>query len=208
MEEPRIAGVPVVLLRQRPVGVIDVDLYCMHCGYNLRGLSGDPVRCPECGKHNERGELVVPAAMITRALREMETAPSLAVGCFVLIQVFVVPAFFGFYALIPLGLLTFIAWYAFVRWTARVFEHEPGWTRTLIDFHVAMVLFTSFIPLAALAARIPRLPGWGSIPVAAALFLVGLRIYQKARARLARNQREAAVRIACALTRTMMRRGR
>lgn len=30
----------------------DTDRYCRLCGYNLRGLSGDSVRCPECGKLN------------------------------------------------------------------------------------------------------------------------------------------------------------
>ena len=27
---------------------VDEDLHCFNCGYNLRGLSGDPRRCPEC----------------------------------------------------------------------------------------------------------------------------------------------------------------
>jgi hypothetical protein len=36
---------------------IDRDSRCMQCGYNLRGLFGDPVRCPECGHANGRAEL-------------------------------------------------------------------------------------------------------------------------------------------------------
>lgn len=31
---------------------IDFDLPCLECDYNLRGLSGDPIRCPECGFRN------------------------------------------------------------------------------------------------------------------------------------------------------------
>lgn len=31
-----------------PASVEDIDLYCLQCGYNLRGQSGDPRRCPEC----------------------------------------------------------------------------------------------------------------------------------------------------------------
>lgn len=29
-----------------------IDLYCYACGYNLRGLSGKRIRCPECGVNN------------------------------------------------------------------------------------------------------------------------------------------------------------
>jgi len=57
---------------------IDRDLYCLECGYNLRGLSGDPVRCPECGFHNPIGDVEVPAPLIRRQLRRMETAPAMA----------------------------------------------------------------------------------------------------------------------------------
>jgi hypothetical protein len=32
----------------------DVSWYCVRCGYNLRGLAGAAVRCPECGKLNAR----------------------------------------------------------------------------------------------------------------------------------------------------------
>src|SRR4051812_29675363 len=27
----------------------DAGLFCLGCGYDLRGLSGDTARCPECG---------------------------------------------------------------------------------------------------------------------------------------------------------------
>lgn len=32
--------------------VVANTLTCLHCGYLLRGLPGDPVCCPECGFHN------------------------------------------------------------------------------------------------------------------------------------------------------------
>ena len=32
---------------------IDEDLYCLSCGYNVRGLTGNPIRCPECGDSND-----------------------------------------------------------------------------------------------------------------------------------------------------------
>jgi hypothetical protein len=58
----------------------DTDLYCLHCGYNLRGLSGDPRRCPECGNINPMGDLELPAALISEQLKRMETNPVLCVA--------------------------------------------------------------------------------------------------------------------------------
>jgi hypothetical protein len=36
---------------------LDCDWACLRCGYNLRGLVGDPIRCPECGHSNPLTEL-------------------------------------------------------------------------------------------------------------------------------------------------------
>src|SRR3989442_10695322 len=38
---------PAPALTEKPAKPEDIDLYCLECGYNLRGLSGDPRRCPE-----------------------------------------------------------------------------------------------------------------------------------------------------------------
>ena len=57
----------------------NVDLYCLECGYNLRGLSGDPRRCPECGYLNPVGELGLTAEAVSRQLRGFENAPMLCV---------------------------------------------------------------------------------------------------------------------------------
>ncbi|MHC4443198.1 MAG: hypothetical protein ACYTF1_09325 [Planctomycetota bacterium] len=62
----------------------DIDLYCLQCGYNLRGHTGDPRRCPECGSLNPVGDLVLPAPLIKAQLRRMETAPTLCVGASVI----------------------------------------------------------------------------------------------------------------------------
>ncbi len=35
--------------------MIDEDLYCPQCGYNLRGIPED--RCPECGFGYDRGAI-------------------------------------------------------------------------------------------------------------------------------------------------------
>ena len=57
----------------------DVDLYCLHCGYNLRGLSGDPRRCPECGQFSPLGEAAVPGPFLRRSQRRLRAPPSLCV---------------------------------------------------------------------------------------------------------------------------------
>ena len=49
----------------------------VNCGYNLRGHSGDPIRCPECGHTNQLADLEVPAEFMARALRRMETGAAL-----------------------------------------------------------------------------------------------------------------------------------
>ena len=59
------------------------NLYCFGCGYNLRGLSGDPRRCPECAKLNAMVDLEVPAEMINRTLRRIQTGPALSTSAFV-----------------------------------------------------------------------------------------------------------------------------
>lgn len=57
---------------------IDFDLFCLTCGYNLRGLIGDPVLCPECGAMNGVAEPIVPSAMIIAETSMMEGVPRYA----------------------------------------------------------------------------------------------------------------------------------
>lgn len=40
-----------------PGAPIDFDAPCRGCRYNLRGLCGEPIRCPECGRDHARTEL-------------------------------------------------------------------------------------------------------------------------------------------------------
>ncbi len=54
-----------------PDDLTDVDLYCLHCGYNLRGLSGDPRRCPECGNMIPLGQGTLPEPVVATELKSM-----------------------------------------------------------------------------------------------------------------------------------------
>ena len=63
-----------------PDGAIVENIYCLQGGYNLRGLSGDPVRCPECGEKNSLGSAAIPARYIESALRNMNTTPTRCVA--------------------------------------------------------------------------------------------------------------------------------
>lgn len=48
------------------------DVYCLNCEYNLRGLPGDPVRCPECGQTFDRDELDVSPLAVANRLSRLE----------------------------------------------------------------------------------------------------------------------------------------
>ena len=207
---------PAQLIASTPDGAIDEDLYCMTCGYNLRGLSGDPVRCPECGGRNSLGVVAVPAAYIRSALRHMETAPTLdvalalgAAACVLLAVLLPWPELF--YPIVP-GVALVVMWWATFQYTKRSFAAQAGWGRIVLDFHIAAVLID--LPVVSLAVVVyvghpqtgsgPSWPGpsWSLyvfVALAVASFLAipwGLRIYRAARRRLTTMQHEAAVRIA------------
>jgi hypothetical protein len=53
---------------------------CPVCEYDLRGISGDPVRCPECGARASRRALRIPAREFTRRCRRAESWATFCVG--------------------------------------------------------------------------------------------------------------------------------
>lgn len=196
-------------------GVLDEDLYCLQCGYNLRGLSGDPVRCPECGLVNDLGVVSVPARLIRQALRDMENAPTVCVFCagctvFVLIVTLLVigngrtPRSAGLgveFESILVGGVAVVGWFWSAFWARRVFEHKDGWKRILIDFHVATLLclplFSCILFIhGVVEARfgLPLVTVW--VAASAAMAYLAMRIYFRARGRLEAMQQETAVRIA------------
>ena len=57
--------------------VFSLDPHCLDCSYNLRGHAGDPIRCPECGHVNRVEDLEVPAKLIRKALRRLESGAAI-----------------------------------------------------------------------------------------------------------------------------------
>jgi len=187
------------------VGAIDEDLFCLDCGYNLRGLRGDPVRCPECGHDNDLGTVSIPASLIRTALHEMETYPTMCVALSVgLFLSLVISAFesdarvFGL-----LGILIFaIGWASAYGRVRKTFRDAVLRRTVMTDFHlITLVFLTPFILSVLLLVLIRSPRDEGAVFVlflvaVAVCWTISIRRYKVARHRLALGQREAAVRIA------------
>lgn len=219
-----VADIPpaVASIRRTTDGSIDEDVYCLGCGYNLRGLSGDPVTCPECGKPNPTGDLIIPTAAITLALHRMETAPTTCVGMSIL-------AFFSLFVAVMciLNGMSLIVPIVFIvastalgitalRHMRTQFSARPGWLRILFEFHLAavIILVSGWFAISIPFAFAFRITSWFGIPLVTMLIAslssvaglwLGLYIYRASRRRLATIQREAAVRMAKEILRTQLR---
>jgi hypothetical protein len=158
----------------------DIDLYCLECGYNLRGLSGDPRRCPECGYKNPLGDLEIPAPLIARQLKEMETAPAMCLASLLLASVSGLVLLVCFVekeaghirvnpciASCPFVLLLCLpAYVGNVRRFQQSCQRKKGWGAALWRYHVyglgiiGSVLFLAFLGLQIASSRTTFLPPW------------------------------------------------
>jgi hypothetical protein len=125
-----------------PGAAIEIDLYCLHCGYNLRGLSGDPVRCPECGYRFAVADLLCPPKAVARRLRRMSRRAWSCVLC-TLAFLFLLSVSLASREPGP-GVCAFVL--GPLLWGIGLTEFknscvsEPGWSRALLRFHVGAVL--------------------------------------------------------------------
>ena len=152
--------------------------------------------------------------MIRAALRKMETAPTLCVGCMS----------FGFFFLalgligqtmpgapremrpvcVVLTVLCAAGWLVAWKRMRRAFGGQPGWGRLAGLFHLAGLLLTSWYPamlgwailVEEMGVSFPRGTGWVVFIVTIVALFWGLSVYRGAKHRIARMQRDAAVRIA------------
>ncbi len=199
------------------------NLYCLGCGYNLRGLSGDPRRCPECGKLNAMADLKVPADRINKALRRLQTGPALSTCAVAALIVWLLPTLyvmifpFSGYSSPPLSIWIFLMSsivLAVVCWVVGVFMFRsscgarPDWVIVLATFHLygTLVAASGIAAIAALLwcafvvkASLPVVPGLqiaGSGLFIVACAFTGRWLYGRAKAIIAPLQRECAARLA------------
>ena len=129
-------------------GPIDTDLHCLECRYNLRGLSGDPVRCPECFHEYSVAELR--AAMTKRTIsreeriqRHLETAGKLCalpVGVSLLVAPigFLAPEWFR-YVRMPFFSAAGVTWLMGLLLFFAKCRTLSGWVLVLIKYNMWVV---------------------------------------------------------------------
>ncbi len=123
---------------------------CAACGYDLHGLSGDPIRCPECGALTGRSpgtirQLQLRAAEFRARQRRIEVGPNLcaiAIGAAAALFGLLISALSEFFwAIYPLMygacLLIWIAGFSLVFLQCRKF---PGWLGAFLRHQVYGVL--------------------------------------------------------------------
>jgi hypothetical protein len=199
--------------------LIDVDLYCLHCGYNLRGLSGDPRRCPECGESSPLSELTLPAQAIATQLRGMETRPTACVGLALLLTlvllisgpVLVASGFSGREIACSSSLVVIlgICWLVQVQESQSACMGKPGWGQVLLEYHLyglglcLLMLASVVVPLLLIAQlRGPALSWTAVTGVAiliggfAAVVVLAPRVRRRCKAKMDVLQRDVAVKLA------------
>lgn len=133
---------------------IEIDLYCLECGYNLRGLFGDPARCPECGFLNPIGDVEIPAPLISRELRRLETAPAIAAGALALLAfltIAMLPALSDA-AFVPelacpaaLMLLSVLTWVIAASRFRASCRGQPGWVGVFARYQLVALLLVILV---------------------------------------------------------------
>lgn len=180
---------------------LNEDLYCLECGYNLRGLSGDPRRCPECGHLNPLSELTIPAETIRAHLTKLESAPTFAITCTLLLALGALSALArGYVCAVILLFAGVVGLLASVTTFGQNSRWKPGWIGVLAWFYfvgacmfiplfVGVIIVIAFTPFGAYAA----------LYVIAMALIVGILVrplYRAARRRLLELQRATAVELA------------
>ena len=121
----------------------DENLYCITCGYNLRGLGTDPRRCPECNAEYSVEELRLPADLVSRELWQLEVCPKWSVVGMWIAAAGVLPMVIGGSwnfctgAVMVLGL---VVWGVGALGFALACWFKRGWWRVLLTYYVVWTL--------------------------------------------------------------------
>lgn len=199
-----------------------IDLFCLQCGYNLRGLTGDPRRCPECFFMNPVGDLAIPAAVIAGQIRRMEGIPAGCValallGLPMLVATMMVSGEYIGVVVVLLGI-----WIRNVHRFRFYCLGNLGWRAALIEYHLLAltlciaVLVVPCTSSAMIAVGHPWLRHPAAFPIlisslaALGLFVIlaSSRIHSRLKGILEPLQREVAVTLARAGLRNALRTGK
>ena len=202
--------------------VVTLDLYCLNCGYNLRGLAGDPRRCPECGHLNRVEDLEVPAKLIRRALRRLESGVAICGASASTLLLWVVPLLivmvdppmtrppvYVWIFVTSLGAVSIVLYVIGMFHFRRSCGHKSRWFPMLLRFTVLACLIAacglaaivSFVlgiktAIAMRPASPLNLLVAGRIVVAVALLAVSTWLYRVGKRSIHPLQRETAARFA------------
>ena len=119
------------------------DLYCITCGYNLRGLNSDPRRCPECGAEHTVEELRLPADLVSRELWQLEACPKWSVGGMWLTAAGFIPILMGAGTGLCGGIVLVLGitiWFVGALGFAQACRCKRGWWRVLLTYYVVWSL--------------------------------------------------------------------
>ncbi len=125
-------------------GPESVGLLCLFCEYDLRGQSGDPLRCPECGQSNTLSDLEYAAGLTEKEVNSFETPIAVCMGSLLVLALtggsWLVSRFIcGLVLAVPAG----IAW----AWSIYIFGAVHGfrrpWLGVIAWFHLAVFAFTA-----------------------------------------------------------------
>ncbi|MBL8878821.1 MAG: hypothetical protein JNG88_06835 [Phycisphaerales bacterium] len=195
----------------RPAELADQEFYCLECGYNLRGLTGDPIRCPECGRENPLWLLTVPAPIISRQFAVLETSSAYSVLMLLLFLVSCVlfpwlTAGLGKASIARIAIVTcaFLGGAIVSLHQSRATtDNHPAWPLAIFRYHFfGILLFVGFfaeLALASWATLGPRrvLPiAWTWLITLIVIVLQTRWLYRAAIRDLRAIQRNMAVRIA------------
>jgi hypothetical protein len=168
----------------RPPAQEEGDAFCLECGYNLRGLSGYVLRCPECGATNPGADVEMPEELLRKHLGNLRTVP---LNCAALSLVGIVLGLPALALSIVLPIMFIGAALVLIFWVTTMLRFRsacqvrPGWAVAFAIFQLlglallAAIIAGSFAGFAAVAWVADNwLPAEGNARTVALVLLFGI----------------------------------